>query len=40
MRNPYKMPKKEKCSKCKDKGNVFEKGITHTCWDCLKAGRL
>lgn len=40
MRNPYKMPKKEKCAKCKDTGKIFEKGIIHTCWDCLKEGRL
>ena len=30
-----------KCSKCKDTGIVKEKdGSCHTCWDCLREGRL
>ena len=30
------------CNKCKDKGIIFEgKGkMVHTCFDCLRAGRL
>jgi len=31
----------EKSPVCKCiKGIVYEKGCVHTCWDCLKAGRL
>jgi DnaJ-class molecular chaperone len=31
----------ELCPKCKGTGIVKEKnGSTHTCWDCLAAGRL
>ena len=30
-----------KCPKCKDTGIVKESdGSCHTCWDCLKSGRL
>jgi DnaJ-class molecular chaperone len=47
--NPYKMPKKDVCPKCNGKGYIEEKWemklekikpTVHTCWDCLKNGRL
>ena len=29
------------CKECKGKGIVYEKfGYVHTCWKCLKEGRL
>lgn len=32
---------KKICEKCNGTGKVHEKGgATHTCWDCLMAGRL
>ena len=38
----FKVPEKKfLCDKCKDTGIVREKnGSVHTCWDCLRAGRL
>lgn len=30
-----------RCEKCKDTGKVKEaNGEVHTCWDCLREGRL
>jgi DnaJ-class molecular chaperone len=35
------MESQEQCPKCKGTGIVKEKdGSTHTCWDCLAAGKL
>ena len=37
----FDFEKKYICQKCKDTGIVKEAdGSCHTCWDCLKEGRL
>jgi len=37
---PIQSSKGQTCSKCKGTGIVYEGSLSHTCWKCLKEGKL